>query len=125
MYAIRSYYVLIDNIDIPTVGTHTISAIVEFSQAGNHNLEIRVQSGDITINTMDIQDFTLVQIPYFNDISVQAGMDRVNTYKYYGPCVADINQDGYYDFIVVNHNIETNKLYWNNGNGTVTKHHQT
>ena len=48
-------------------------------------------------------------------------MDSVNSIKYAGPTIADIDNDGDYDFIVNNHNQESSKLYWNNGDGSVTK----
>ncbi|MBR8534021.1 VCBS repeat-containing protein [Carboxylicivirga sediminis] len=127
-YANLSLYennrLLLDNIDIPESGTRVISALVQFTSLGEITLMLKAENGDITVNEIIFEDVSNINLPRFADISERAGMDRVESIKYGGPCIADINQDGHYDFIVTNHNAETNKLYWNNGDGTVTKHNQ-
>lgn len=127
-YANLSLYaddqLLIDNIDIPTTGLHQLSSVIQFESAANVDLKIVAFGANITVNTMDFVSANDLVLPQFTDISVSAGLDRVNSHKYAGPCVADINNDGYYDFIVVNHNDEPNKIYWNNGDGTVTQNDQ-
>ncbi|WP_067146481.1 FG-GAP-like repeat-containing protein [Pseudotamlana agarivorans] len=127
-YASLSLYandhLLIENLNIPKRGKQTVNALVSFPALGQTQLKIEVRDADITLNKVELEDQNTLSIPQFEDISVSAGLDKVNSIKYGGPTVADINQDGYYDFIVNNHNEETSKLYWNNGDGTVTKHHQ-
>ncbi|MBJ7880138.1 FG-GAP-like repeat-containing protein [Gelidibacter salicanalis] len=113
---------IMDDFNIPKKGDQTISGIVSFRKKGS--VEIRLQSFDetLTINSFHFEDIIGFKLPSFQDISVKAGLDKVSSLKYGGPSVADLNNDGYYDFIVNNHNQETSKLYWNNGDGTVTKH---
>ncbi len=112
--------ILLDYIDIPNSGNHQVTAIVQFQSTGNVDLKIVAFGDDITINSMDFST-SPVNLTEYQDISVAAGLDRVISYKYAGPCVADVNNDGYYELYVINHNDETNKLYWNDGDGTVTK----
>ncbi len=116
--------VLLDNVHIPSAGKHELNGLIRFSSNDDKVLKVSVKSGDVTLHRMDIEAYPGLGIPSFEDISEQAGLDRVNSIKYGGPCVADIDQDGDYDFILINHNAETNKLYWNNGDGTVRKHDQ-
>ncbi|WP_010521269.1 FG-GAP-like repeat-containing protein [Aquimarina agarivorans] len=113
--------VLIDHLDIPKPGKHVFKLVATFKNPGDKQLELSVTGGDIVLETLKITPINAPQLPKFNDISTKAGLDRVNSIKYGGPTIADVNNDGYYDFIVNNHNEETNKLYWNNGDGTVTK----
>lgn len=127
-YANLSIYdndnILLDNIDIPNTGTHQLMALVRFDALKKTTLKLVATNSEVTVNKLDFQDYTSLNLPSYKDISEKAGLDRVKSIKYGGPCVADIDQDGDYDFIVTNHNEETNKLYWNNGDGTVTKHDQ-
>ena len=115
---------LADNINIPKKGTHKITRLVKFSKLGKVNIRFQSLDAKITINNYYFQDITELQIPHFIDISQQAGLDKVSSLKYGGPSVADIDNDGDYDFIVNNHNAESSKLYWNNGDGTITKHNK-
>ena len=114
--------VLIDNLNVPQFGIQTINVVVQFQALGKTNLQFRTINSPVTIKMLTIEDVTNLPLPHFKDISVQAGLDKVSSIKYGGPSVADIDQDGDYDFIVNNHNAETSKIYWNNGDGTVTKH---
>ena len=114
--------VLIDNLNIPRSGTQTLNALVHFQALGETRLQLRTINSSVTIKSLEIEDVPHVAVPQFKDISVVAGLDKVNSLKYGGPSVADIDQDGDYDFILNNHNAETSKIYWNNGDGTVTKH---
>jgi len=115
---------LLDDFNLPTAGTQTVAGIVHFNKKGE--VKIRFQSLDqkLTINSYQFEDLPELLIPVFKDISEQAGLDKVSSLKYAGPSIADIDNDGDYDFIVNNHNAETSKLYWNNGDGTVTRHDQ-
>ncbi len=113
--------ILIDHLDIPSKGKHQFNIVAKFNSTGEKELEFRVTGGDVILESLNINVTQNLSVPTFSDISEKAGLDRVNSIKYGGPTIADINNDGYYDFIVNNHNEETNKLYWNNGDGTVTK----
>ncbi|MBU2950835.1 VCBS repeat-containing protein [Tamlana agarivorans] len=115
---------LADNLNIPKQGPQKIAVLVNFKALGALDFKVAVRDAEITLNTITLQDVEALSVPHFEDISVKAGLDKVNSIKYGGPTIADINQDGYYDFIVNNHNIESSKLYWNNGDGTVAKHSQ-
>ncbi|MGL6312827.1 FG-GAP-like repeat-containing protein [Vibrio sp. WXL103] len=113
---------IIDSLDVPSKGQQTLQALVRFDQMGDVKFRVKALSSDVTINKITVEEVDSVVIPQYKDISVQAGIDKVNSLKYGGPSVADINNNGFYDFTVNNHNDESSKLYWNNGDGTVTKH---
>ncbi len=127
-----SHYALIDvyanneliaeSIDIPKSGSQTINTLVRFKALGNVTLSIKVNGGDLHFNSIKFKDITGLNVPEYQDISQQAGLEKVNSIKYGGPSIADIDNDGDYDFIVNNHNEANSKLYWNNGDGTVTVH---
>ncbi|MCM2680714.1 FG-GAP-like repeat-containing protein [Echinimonas agarilytica] len=125
-YAYISLYsgeqLLIDHLDIPTTGHQTLSALVTFKNEGEVTLQIRSNNANLAIKNLSFEPFSDITVPTFSDISVQAGLDKISSIKYGGPTIADIDNDGDYDFIVNNHNAESSKLYWNNGNGTVTRH---
>jgi uncharacterized protein YjdB len=127
-YAQLSLYendiLLIDNLNVPSKGQHTLNALVQFSTLGDINLTLKTTNAALTIESLTLEDVNDFSIPSYKDISVKAGIDKVSSLKYGGPTIADIDHDGDYDFIVNNHNKETSKLYWNNGNGTVTKHNK-
>ncbi|MCI2283920.1 hypothetical protein L3081_11530 [Colwellia sp. MSW7] len=114
---------MIDNLNVPSKGQHTLNALVQFSTLGDINLTLKTTNAALTIESLTLEDVNDFSIPSYKDISVKAGIDKVSSLKYGGPTIADIDHDGDYDFIVNNHNKET-KLYWNNGNGTVTKHNK-
>lgn len=113
---------LAENLNVPNLGQQVIHTLVRFKELGTNQLELVVRDAAMLINTIEFQDMENLAIPVYEDISVKAGMDKVSSIKYGGPTIADIDQDGDYDFIVNNHNAESSKLYWNNGDGTVTKH---
>ncbi len=113
---------LFENLNIARTGKHTFNALVEFPQQGDTALTFKVNNTDITLHSASFEDVADLTLPAYTDITQQAGLDSVNSIKYAGPTIADIDNDGDYDFIVNNHNQESSKLYWNNGDGTVTKH---
>ena len=112
---------LIDNINLTEPGRQTISALAVFDDIGEVSLTFRALNSTVDLIDWELEDAS-VELPLFRDIAAQAGMDKVASIKYGGPSVADIDQDGDYDFVVNNHNAESSKIYWNNGDGTVTKH---
>lgn len=113
---------LFENLNIARTGKHTFNALVEFPQLGDTTLTFKVNNSDITLHSASFEDVADLTLPTYTDITKTAGLDSVNSIKYAGPTIADIDGDGDYDFIVNNHNQESSKLYWNNGDGTVTKH---
>ena len=125
-YASISIYgndeLLLDNVNIATTGKQQVNALIKFNALGEVKLKIKANNANVIINDLALQDIEGLTIPHYQDISVKAGIDKVSSIKYGGPTVADIDNDGDYDFIVNNHNEESSKLYWNNGDGTVTKH---
>lgn len=125
-YAALSVYaddvLLIDNLNIPRSGEQTVNAVTRFEHMGNVSLRLEARGSNITINKVELDPIPNLYIPRFKDISALAGLEKASSIKYGGPTIADIDNDGDYDFIVNNHNAENSKLYWNNGDGTVTKH---
>lgn len=59
----------------------------------------------------------------FRDVSIQAGLDYSGgrRLKYGGPCVADLNGDGFPDLILAHHNERFARVYLNTGKGTFNK----
>lgn len=57
----------------------------------------------------------------FKDVSDEIGLISEPTLKYGGPSVSDINNDGYYDFLLTNHNATPVRLFMANGDNTYTR----
>lgn len=114
--------IMVDSLNIPTKGAHRLSALVRFDEVGDIYIRAMARDAEILLQEISVENVSNVEIPRFRDASSVVGIDKVSSIKYGGPTVADIDMDGDYDFIVNNHNAETSKLYWNNGDGTVTKH---
>ncbi|WP_406608814.1 FG-GAP-like repeat-containing protein [Agarivorans sp. JK6] len=112
----------IDNIDIPASGINTINALVDIGEVGQKSIKLMARGGGITVNKMEFSERPDLLLPKFVDIAEEVGItDQLNLPKYGGPTVADINNNGYYDLILNNHNWRpTNQLYWNNQDGTFT-----
>lgn len=125
-YANLSVYankeLLVENLDVPKNGNQRLNTLVRFKALGEVELRIKALGSDITIKQLKFEDVADLAIPQYADISVKAGIDKVNSIKYGGPTIADLDNDGDYDFVVNNHNQADSKLYWNNGDGTVTAH---
>lgn len=115
---------LADNLNLPQSGLNQLNVLVDFTGGQSQPISFEVKDSDITIIDWSLQPVAGVDVPKFTDISELAGLDKVSSIKYGGPTVADLDQDGDFDFIVNNHNAETSKLYWNNSDGAVTKHHK-
>ncbi|MGD8174417.1 FG-GAP-like repeat-containing protein [Marinimicrobium sp. ARAG 43.8] len=115
-------HVIVESLDIPKSGPQTLSALVQFPALGVADITLVANNAVLTINRATLEPVKDLTIPQFEDITEKAGMDRVNSLKYGGPTIADLNDDGHYDIIVNNHNDASSKLYWNNGDGTVSKH---
>lgn len=57
----------------------------------------------------------------FEDISEKIGLVSDPTWKYGGPAVADVDNDGVYDFMLTNHHIEPAQYFKGNADGTLTE----
>ncbi|WAJ70472.1 CRTAC1 family protein [Catenovulum adriaticum] len=116
--------ILADSLNIPTSGRHTVNALVQFKNTGTTEISLLAENANLEIYSIELSPVKGVDLPTFSDISVAAGLDKVSSIKYGGPTIADFDNDGDYDFVVNNHNLESSKLYWNQGEGTVSKHHK-
>lgn len=112
---------LVDNLDLPSQGLHTLTALVVFDNKGEHNLRFSGRSNNITINSAYFEEVTDVVLPQFIDISKNIGLETEETYKYGGPSVGDYDNDGDYDFALNNHNHIPTQLVTNNGNSVEIK----
>jgi len=125
-YASLSLYqegeILADNLNVSKQGRQAISAMVDFGRIGEITLNLRTLNAPLKIISWRIEDTPFDALPRFIDSTEAAGIEKVASLKYGGPSVADIDQDGDYDFVVNNHNAETSKVYINNKDGTVTKY---
>ncbi|WP_370981072.1 FG-GAP-like repeat-containing protein [Agaribacterium sp. ZY112] len=115
---------VLDALNIPKAGPQQLDALLRFDGEGPVTLTVKSNAADLKLESLVFEDVVGLDIPSYKDISVQAGIDKVSSLKYAGPTIADIDWDGDYDFIVNNHNDASSKLYWNNGDGTVTKHNK-
>lgn len=110
---------LVNNIDIPSAGEHTLNVLVPFEAIGKYTLRFSGRSNNITINSAKFEDISGLSLPQFNDISKDIGFETEETYKYGGPAIADYDQDGDYDFALNNHNHVPTQIVTNN-NGKVS-----
>lgn len=115
---------LSDKLNVPASGAQSMNTIVQFDAVGEIELRFVSRHANLTIDSLSLEDTNDLVIPSFENVTDQAGIEAVNSIKYGGPTIADMDQDGDYDIIVNNHNAETSKLYWNNGDGTFSKHRQ-
>ena len=112
---------LVDNIDIPTVGEHRLKMIVKFPHAGLTYLRFVGRTTNITLTNVKIDDLvTDIQQVTFRNISKELGLVTEDTLKYGGPSIGDINNNGHYDFVLNNHNSVPTQLVTNNGDSSVT-----
>uniref|UniRef100_UPI00094BBA73 CRTAC1 family protein n=1 Tax=Tenacibaculum agarivorans TaxID=1908389 RepID=UPI00094BBA73 len=114
--------VILDNIDIPFKGSHTLNALVKFPKSGQVNLTLATRAGDITVNQLSFENVN-IQYPNYKNITKDAGITTGPALKYAGPTVADLDNDGHYDIVLNNHNdpVNPSKVIWNNGNGVFDK----
>lgn len=57
--------------------------------------------------------------PSFFDVSARSGLPSIQALKFGGPVIADLDQDGYYDLVLPQHNDrDATRVYWSNRNGT-------
>ncbi|WP_422359625.1 FG-GAP-like repeat-containing protein [Reichenbachiella sp.] len=114
--------VLIDNLSIPDSGSYDLKVIVGQMAKGDHQLTFQRRGGDIRLDQIRLTPVSDIALPAYQDISESANFKTVDTWKYGGPSIADVDNDGDYDFILNNHDKVPAKLFWNNGDGTVDEH---
>lgn len=111
--------IIVDNINIPSKGKHTLNLLVDFKSVGAKTLTFVRRTADIKLQRVQFEDVTGLEIPSFSDSSKTANFETEITYKYGGPSIGDIDADGDYDFILNNHNHIPTQLVTNRGDGTV------
>lgn len=57
----------------------------------------------------------------FEDVSSKVGLISQPAWKYGGPSVSDLNNDGHYDFLLTNHDTTPIRLFMANGDNTYTR----
>lgn len=58
----------------------------------------------------------------FVDVTREAGLRTVPTWKYGGPAIADLDHDGHYDLLLANHHVEPVQLFWGQSDHTFIEH---
>ncbi|AWB65754.1 hypothetical protein C2869_04565 [Saccharobesus litoralis] len=112
--------VLADNLDLPKQGKQTINVLIDLKNTGSHELVFVGRSADITLHNIEIEDVSDIALPSFIDNSQQADFETEVTFKYGGPSIGDIDNDGDLDFVLNNHNHVPTQLVTNHGNGKVS-----
>ena len=113
---------LVHTLNLTNPGTFEFNELVNFPTTGNVTLKMIAFKNDITLVSYSFSDVTNMVYPEFENVTQSAQVVDVPSLKYGGPSIADMNQDGYYDVILNNHNDSPNKLYWNDGDETFTKY---
>jgi len=63
--------------------------------------------------------------PAFHDVSARSGLSTLETLKFGGPVIADLDLDGHYDLVLPQHNDRNaTRVYWNKGDGTFSRGEQ-
>jgi len=104
-------HVLIDNIDVPDTGSFIFELLLNFNHVGFKELEWRKRGGSLIINKVEFSDTHNMSLPIFKDISQESGLITQSTWKYGGPTIADIDNNGFYDLILNNHDRIATQLF--------------
>ncbi|AWB65712.1 hypothetical protein C2869_04325 [Saccharobesus litoralis] len=112
---------LIDNLDIPKSGQHKLTYLVDFPALGEQTLTFRSRGGKINLMSFDVKNIDNVNLPQFKDHSAAIGLKTDETFKYGGPSVGDVNNDGYLDFVTNNHNYVPTQLFTNHQGKSVSE----
>ncbi|MEI8619145.1 hypothetical protein P4S63_25185 [Pseudoalteromonas sp. B193] len=57
----------------------------------------------------------------FDDVSVEVGLTTDKNWKYGGPSLSDLNNDGLYDLLLTNHDSTPVQLFLSNSDFSFTK----
>jgi len=113
--------IIADNFDIPNAGTYSLNALVRLPQSGNVELKLAATGNNVTVENLTLSDYNGVTIPDFSNVTNSAGIVDQTSLKYGGPTIADMDNDGYYDLVLNNHNDSPSKLFMSNGDGSFVK----
>lgn len=103
--------VLLDNLAIPDKGTYQMEVLVDFQTTGVKQLQWQKSGGKMTIEKYEFTEVNDLVLPSFKDVSMEVGLITEPSWKYGGPTVADIDQNGYYDLILNNHDKISTQLF--------------
>ncbi|WP_111976847.1 CRTAC1 family protein [Algibacillus agarilyticus] len=110
---------VVDNLNVPTKGQHKINVLIDFEAIGDTTLRFVRRSADITLNAIQFEDITDVTLPRFANRSKEANFETEISYKYGGPSIGDVDNDGDYDFVLNNHNHVPTQLVTQNDDHTL------
>lgn len=121
---LQGEHILLDQVDIPSSGEHSLRLITQLSdsaaQSGDATpFTIAVRTGSVRVNSMTAAPLGDVTLPQFTDASTEVGLETEVTYKYGGPSIGDIGGNGYYDAILNNHNYIAPQVVTNFSGATV------
>lgn len=110
---------LADKIDIPQKGRSRVTVHIGTLAAKQHTLSIFSEHSDVTIHAVTLTPVKTLAGVTLTDATQQIGLNTQPTWKYGGPSVADIDNDGDYDFLLSNHHEELPQLFFNHDGKTV------
>jgi len=113
--------VLLDNLDIPGKGNYTFDVLIDFASMGSKKLKWQKKGGDLIIRKLTFSEVMDMDIPVFKDISGAVGLTTEPSWKYGGPTVADVDNNGYYDLILNNHDKISTQLFLQKEKGKFTE----
>ena len=113
--------VLLDNLDIPGKGNYTFDVLIDFASMGSKKLKWQKKGGDLIIRKLTFSEIKDIDIPVFKDISGAIGLTTEPSWKYGGPTVADVDNNGYYDLILNNHDKISTQLFLQKEKGKFTE----
>lgn len=111
--------IIADNLNIPTKGKHQLDLLVDFESTGSKNLTFVRRTADVKLLNVKFESVNDIVLPKFKDHSKKLGLETEVTYKYGGPSVGDVDNDGDYDLVLNNHNHIPTQLVTNNGDQAV------
>jgi hypothetical protein len=112
---------LLDNLDIPKKGNFSFEVLIDFGSTGLKKLQWLKSGGSIILKKVYFTEVNDFDIPVFKDISEESGLISELSWKYGGPTIADIDNNGYYDLILNNHDKTPTKLFLQKEKGKLTQ----
>ena len=113
--------VILDNYNLPKEGLHHFEVLVDFKTTGKKKMKWVRTGGDCIIKKVLYHENVDVKIPQFIDISDEVGLITEPSWKYGGPTIADIDNNGYYDLILNNHDKISTQLFLQKEKGKLTE----
>ncbi|SBT14161.1 FG-GAP-like repeat-containing protein [Vibrio celticus] len=117
--------VLLDQVDIPSSGDHSLRLITRLNDTAAQSdsdvpFTIAVRTGSVRVKSMTAAPLVDVALPQFTDASQDVGLETEVSFKYGGPSIGDIEGNGFYDAILNNHNFIAPQVVTNTSGATVT-----